>query len=252
MPQDEATGELEALGFRFGERGTHSSRTLMLREVTDLFQSCIPSTSRAEYANAIVMENCTGKETVSNRRLTNQRLGELYVLDLQVPLFRVFRQFWQTDFAGRPILALLMALARDPLLRATAKTIIGLSRGSELSRTVLSRALRDAVGTRLNDASLDKVVRNTSSTWCQSGHLVGRVRKVRQFVNPTPLSTAFALYLGYLSGDRGAALLKTIWASVLDRKPDDLLFLAMDARRLGVLELRAAGSVVDISFPKLI
>lgn len=252
MPQVSITLDLEAFGFRFGDRGTHSSRTLMLNELSDLLQTCGPTSSRTDYANAIVVENCAGKVTVSNRRLTNQRLGELYILDPQVPLFRAFRQFWQTDLPGRPLLAILMALARDPLLRATAKTVLGLHAGAELSRTALSQALRDSVGSRLNDASLDKVVRNTSSSWTQSGHLAGRVRKIRQLVNPTPLSTAFALYLGYLSGERGSALLKTIWATALDRKPDDLLFLAMDARRLGVLELREAGSVVDISFSKLI
>ena len=41
------------------------------------------------------------------------------------------------------------------------------------------------VGSRLNDAILDKVARNAGSSWSQSGHLQGRVRKIRLRVDPT-------------------------------------------------------------------
>ena len=103
-------------GFRFGDRGTHTSRTMMLAELTDLLAAVQPDADRDAYAVAIVEENVLGKATASTRRLTNQRLGELYGLDPRLPLFRVLRKLWAVDEPGRPLFALLSSLARDPTL----------------------------------------------------------------------------------------------------------------------------------------
>jgi hypothetical protein len=170
-------------GFRFGDRGTHISRTLMLDELERVLASTPQGCGRAEYAEAIVNENVTEKRTTATRRLTNQRLGELYALDPCVPLFRVLRRFWASDKPGRPLIALLCALARDPLLRVTAPPVLSLRAGDELSRQSMTEAVLGAVGGRLNDSIIDKVVRNASSSWTQSGHFKGRVRKIRQCVS---------------------------------------------------------------------
>jgi hypothetical protein len=236
----------EKFGFRSGDRGTHTSRTLMYSELQAVLGAVSSDASREVYASAIVEDNVAGKHTAATRGSTNQRLGELYGLDPSITLFRVFRRFWEADQAGRPLLALLCSLARDPLLRATAAPILVLREGEELGRQQMTDAIREATGNRLNDAILDKVARNASSSWAQSGHLVGRVRKLRKIVEPTPLSTAYAIVLGYLLGVRGAGLLETLWAAVLDAPPEKLTFLAMDAKRIGVLNLRHGGGVLEI------
>lgn len=235
-------------GFRFGDRGTHTSRTLMLDELETVLSSTPPNAGRNAYAHSIIHENVTDKRTAATRCLTNQRLGELYALDPAVPLFRVLRRCWATDKAGHPLLALLCTLARDPLLRATAPPVLALRPGEELSRQAMTEAVIIAVGDRLNDNIIDKVVRNASSTWTQAGHLQGRVRKIRRRVDPTPLSAAYALLLGYLLGLRGQRLFTTLWARTLDRSTDEIVFLAMDAKRLGFLDLKHAGTVIDIGF----
>jgi hypothetical protein len=120
--------------------------------------------------------------------------------------------------------------------------------GEELSRQKITDAIRAAVGTRMNDATLDKVVRNVSSSWTQSGHLRGRARKFRQLVRPTPLATAYALLLGYLEGLRGGRLFDTNWTRVLDSSPSELRTIAAEAKRLNGLHLRAAGDVIEIGF----
>ena len=235
-------------GFRFGDHGTHTSRTLMLDELETLF-SCTPSDlARGDSADAIIHDNLTDKQTVATRRLTNQRLGELYALDPAVTLFRVLRRCWSSDKAGRPLLALMCALARDPLLRGTAPLVLSLRPGEDLSRQAMTAAVTSTVGDRLNDSVIDKVVRNASSTWTQSGHLQGRVRKVRRSVSPTPPATAYALLLGYLLGLRGQRLFTTLWAKTLDRTTDEIVFLAMDAKRLGCLDQKHAGTVIDVGF----
>jgi hypothetical protein len=220
----------------------------MLDELLALLESVPPEASRADYLAAIIENNALGKQTASTRKLTAQRLSELYVLDPNVALFRVLRRFWQDDVPGRPLLALLCSLARDPLLRATAEPVLAMTAGEELSRQKITDAIRSAVGDRLNDATLDKVVRNVSSSWTQSGHFRGRARKFRQLVRPTPLATAYALLLGYLEGLRGGRLFETNWTRVLDASPSELRNIAAEAKRLGGLDLRAAGDVIEIGF----
>jgi hypothetical protein len=242
---------LRAAGFRFGDKGTHTSRTIMLGELTDLLAVVPQGADREAYAKAIVDENALGKQTIATRRLTCQRLRELYGLDPRLPLFRVLRRLWAADEAGRPLLAILCSLARDPLLRATTATVLGLPVGAELVRALFLDSIREAVGGRLNDAVLDKVARNAASSWSQSGHLEGRVRKVRRRVVPTAGSTTLAIWLGALEGLAGRSLLESRWARVLDRTRDELLAVALQAKQLGLLHARAGGGVVEIDASRL-
>lgn len=244
---DEAT----RAGFRLGAKGTHTSRTLMLPELSAALAAVPVNGSRVDYAAAIIDANCLGKQTAATRRLTNQRLGELYALDPEVPLFRVLRRLWEGDEAGRPLLALQCALARDPLLAATAAAIFELPPGGEFQRDAVRNALHKAVDDRLNEATLEKVIRNVASSWSQSGHLEGRTFKRRRRVNATPASVAYGLYLARLAGFRGAQLFTSGWVSVLDCAPPRARELALEAKRIGLIDLRAAGEVVDISFERL-
>jgi alkylhydroperoxidase family enzyme len=247
----ESHEKLRAAGFRFGDKGTHTSRTIMLAELTDLLAAVSQGADRDAYAKAIVDENVLGKSTIATRRLTYQRLRELYALDPRLPLFRVLRRLWAADAAGRPLLAIFSTLARDPLLRATAPTVLALPVGTELVRALLLDALRDAVGKRLNESVLDKVARNAGSSWCQSGHLEGRVRKMRRRVVPTPGPLALALWLGTLEGLAGRSLLESSWARVLDRTGDALLPVALQAKQLGLIHARVGGGVVEIDATRL-
>jgi len=238
-------------GFRFGDLGTHSSRTIMLAELQAALAAAPPEAGRADYAAAIIEANCLGKPTASTRRLTNQRLGELYALDPAVPLFRVLRRLWAIDEKSRPLLALLASLARDPLLRATAPVIIALPEGAELQRREIRAALRATVDSRLNEATLDKVVRNTASSWTQSGHLEGRTFKMRRLVRATPVVVAMALYRGHAAGFRGEELLTSGGIAVLDCSVSSARDLAVDAKRFGLIDLRMAGDVIELGLERL-
>jgi len=251
FPTDRPAAEAVAAGFRFGPKGTHSSRTMMLEELALLLQATAADAKRADYTAAIVDANCLSKPTGSTRRLTNQRLGELYGLDPAVPLFRVLRRLWDLDQAGRPLLALSAAIARDPLFAATCPVVISLPIGVELQREPLKAALRAAAGDRLNDGILDKVCRNTASSWAQSGHLVGRTFKKRNVVSATPATAAFAIYLANAAGFRGISVFSSGWFGVLDCEPSQGRHLALEAKRMGLLDLRMSGDVIEISLARL-
>ncbi len=218
----------------------------MLAELSELLATVPPDAERADYAAAIIDENVLGKATAATRRLTNQRLGELFALDSRVPIFRVLRKLWPVDAAGRPLLSMLCALARDPLLRSTAALVLELPVGAELIRARLVDTIRQAVGQRLNDAVVDKVARNSASSWAQAGHLVGRVRKTRRRVAPTPGTLAMAFWLGMVEGLAGRALLDSRWAQVLDRSGVALIPVALRAKQLGLIHVRTGGDVVEI------
>jgi hypothetical protein len=239
------------VGFRFGAKGTHTSRTMMFEELRQVLQATAPEARRADYASAIIEGNCLLKPTSSTRRLTNQRLGELYGLDPTIPLFRVLRRIWGLDPEGRPLLALLAAIARDPLLATTCPAIIFLAAKAEFQRDVMKSALRGVVGNRLNDSTLEKVCRNAASTWAQSGHLEGRTFKKRRMVLPSPGAVAFAIYLAYAAGFRGAEIFSCAWLRVLDCDPSRARHLAFEAKRLGLLDLRMAGDVVELNVSRL-
>lgn len=244
--------DLESIGFRVSASGTHTSRTMMLEEL-EVTLATVPSNATHEaYVSKIIDENVLGKSTQATRKLTAQRLGELYSFDVGVPLFRVFRLYWDRDRRGHRLLALLLALARDPLLRATASGVLEMVPDEAFDRRSMTDAVRSVVGDRLNDNTIDKVVRNAASTWTQSGHLVGRVSKHRRRVNPTPASTAFALFLGYSLGMRGEGLLRSMWIRVLDLSVDEALKMAGDAKRLGLLNMSLGGGVIEISFTRLL
>ena len=242
---------MERAGFRFGPRGTQASRTIMLGELTEILAVLPADATRDDYASAIVEENALGKRTYATRLSSRQRLNEMYALDPRLALFRVLRHLWKIDPAGRPLLAMLCALARDPLLRATAQPVLALEPGEELVRSRFASVIRAAVGSRLNHAVVDKVARNAASSWAQAGHLEGRMRKVRRGVAPTPPAVAMALWLGHLEGRAGLSLLDSDWAAVLDTRGRASVPLVLDAKRLGLIRARVAGGVVEIDARRL-
>jgi hypothetical protein len=238
-------------GFRFGAKGTHTSRTMMFDELQQVLAAALPEAKRQDYAGAIIDGNCLSKPTAATRRLTNQRLGELYGMDPSIPVFRVLRRLWDLEPEGRRLLALLISLARDPLLAATAPSIVFLPINAEFQRGPMKVALQAVVSSRLNDSTLDKVCRNAASTWAQSGHLEGRTFKKRRAVKATSTAVAFALYLAQAAGFRGAEIFSSAWLRVLDCDPSYARHLALEAKRVGLLDLRMSGEVVELNLSRI-
>jgi hypothetical protein len=239
-------------GFVNDPVGTHGSRTIMLSELRLLLQACPPGTTYEGFRQAIVDENVLLKKTETTRKESFRRLRELYGLDEESLLFRSLRDLWSLDPAGQPLLAVLCASARDVILRATASLILAVPEGEAVTPQMLENAAEESLPQRYNPTSLANIGRHTASSWQQSGHLHGRLRKVRRRASSGVPSTTYALLLSYLCGARGDALFHTLWAQLLDTPVHLLREQAFQASQQGWLEYRHAGAVTEITFRHLL
>lgn len=223
-------------------------RTIMLREFNLLINGCAPEASLKDYQRAILDENILLKPTLSARQEAFRRLRQLYSLDNGFSVFRTVRFLAYHSTIDRSLLALLCSLARDLTLRSTMGLIISTRPGETMSSEKFQDAISSAFPGRLTPRTLASAGRNTISSWEQSGHLRGLKQKVRQQVQPIPVVTAYALFLGYLNGERGEALFESPWCKVLDQPTHILRAQAEQASREGWLEYRFAGQVTEITF----
>lgn len=232
--------------------GTHSSRTMMLAELTRLLDATPASADAADLKAAVIDHNVGGKGTLSGRTRAYRYLRELYALDPSVLVFRALRDLWGVDPQAQPLLALLSALARDPLLRATSTAILEAPNGASVASADLAAAVQATYPEAYGEAIAAKIGRNAASSWTQSGHLVGRTGKTRVRVQCSPAATAYALLIGHSEGRRGALLFNTLWCRVLDCSSDVLLEQTQRASQRGLLELKHGGGVTEVTFRMLL
>ena len=230
----------------------HTSRTMMLEELSLVLEKVGALSSAKSYVAAIVEDNALGKPTQTTRLRTAKRLTELYALDPTCPVFRLLRHFWSGDPVSRPMLAFLAAAARDPLLRETTPFV----QAVELGRTVTSNQIADHLAEkfpgRFQASTALATGQRLASSWSQAGYLRGKVNKKRAKPHVTSLVAAFAVVLGYLRGLRGKLLLDSTWTRLLDCSPTVLNAQVIEASRQGWLNYKAAGSVVEITFRGLL
>jgi hypothetical protein len=235
----------EALGFRFAAGGVHLSKTMMLAELTAILDT-LPNGDSTAVEQAVVVENLLGKPTGTARRLTLSRLNTLYGILTPRPIQTVALRLWPRGPAGRPLLALLCALAREPLLRQSAGPILGAPPGASVRWPDLAAAIGRKYPDRYSPKMLKSLAQNCISSWTQSGHLRGRVNKHRRLTEPSAEAAAFAGLLGTLAGFGGPTLLQSPWMRVLDRRESDLLSLLRRAEAAGLARVKVGGGVVQI------
>lgn len=240
---------LVQLGFRFGINGPHAARSMMLGDLRLLLAHTPAQSTRADYASAVVDANLLGKSTRKARELALRHLATLYALDLGNPIFRALRRLWPLNEAAQPLLALAVALARDPLLRSTQAFILGQAPGTAIPRETMEAFLDRTHSDRFSPASLKSFAQNIASTWTAAGLLHGRVRKTRSLVQPHAESVTLLLFLSYLEGRTGQRLFASSWMSLLSSSPDELEALASSASHRSLMVFMNAGGVKEVRFP---
>ena len=240
-----------AFGLRIKPTGTHLSSTLKLDELRALLAGLPASAMEVDYREAVIDQNLLWKPTATTRRITFERLRELYGLDPSLWVFRALRDLWDADERAQPMIALLCATARDPILRAMTTFILRLPIGTTVTSEELSEEAEQQFPGKFVLTSRNRLGRNASSSWEKTGLLSGRQRRKRVKPEARPTSLSYALLLGDLCGKRGQTLFTTLWANMLDTPSHELMELAVVASRQGWIEYRAAGDVVEVSFRHL-
>lgn len=247
MPSSDAHGH----HFALASLHTTASHTIGVPHLVELFRAVPSDAPHERYREAVLDENVLGRPTQVGRQRSLRHLRELYLLDPTRMDFAALRRLWDVDSRAQPLIAGLLAFTRDGILRASFAAIQQTPPGGIVTSDDLTKAVTAVYGVDLSESTLGKTGRNTGASWTQTGHLSGRTKKVRQSIEAFPAAVAYAAYLGHLAGKRGAGVLDTPWAAVLDLP----IWAGIDALRRahthGLLDLLVAGNVVDVSFPVL-
>ena len=232
--------------------GAHTSRTMMLTELRSLLSACPETAVHEDYKEAVIDRNVLGKQSQGGRERSFRYLRELYALRSSDPRFRALRTLWALDAESQPLLALLCALGRDDALRGTAGMVLDARPEQRITSEDLADAVSKAFPGAYKPSVVAKVGRNALSSWTQSGHLAARGRlRLRTPVRATPVSSAYALYLGHLDGLAGQSLFTTLWVRTLDASPQEIEELTFAASVRGWLTYRHIGSVIEVDFEPL-
>lgn len=239
-------------GFKFSKGSTHTRRTIMLNELRMILDTVKDAESVKDYYTAAEEDNCLRKRTANSRKYSIQYLMQLYSLDKDVILFKALLYFWSRDIESQPLIAMLCAMARDSLLRETSKFITNMSINSLFSKEEMESYIDSLEPGRFSEKTLQSTTRNISSSWSQSGHLKGNTNKIRNIVEATPASVAYALFLGYLLEIRGTELFETDFIKILDCSKERLMELAEIASRKGWIIFKRIDNVIEVLFPNLV
>ena len=240
------------LGFSEATIGGHSARSMMFREFRALILAMPLAVARDDFARAVVEENALEKPTLSSRKKSLRHLMELYGMDPSKALFRVLWDLGHADLDSLPQLCLVCAYARDPQLRHSFELIRTLRRSEVLARTDMEQHLENSFPGRFSPAMKKSMAQNVNTTWTFGGHLAGKKKKARQLPEPRPVSAAYAMFVGYLTGLRGERLLDSAFASLVASNRSQLQAALSLASAKGLLSLKQAAGIVEFDFSNLL
>jgi hypothetical protein len=233
---------LARFGIKAQGGGPHQSKTMMLAELRELLSS--GTADRAE--DAIVHDNLLGKPSIRARKAAFARLRQLYGLGEDCIICMVMHRLWERDPPGRPMLALLCSLARDPTLRDGAAVVLEAVLGEQVRWPAIAAAFEAIHPGRLGEKMAKSLAQHAASSWTQAGFLKAAVRKERVRARATPAAAAYAALLASLCGFGGRRLLESRWLDVLDRPLEDRIALLRQAEGLGLARVRSVGDVFEI------
>jgi len=237
---------MDDAGLRISGGGGHQSKTIMLHELSLLLAEA-KSRNLTDALAAVSAENLFGKTSGAAGLSVLANLTKLYGIKSPPPITRAMIRLWAMDAAGRPMLALLCALARDPLLRASSNVVLPATLGERLRWPAIAEEIERQHPGRFSPAMLKSLSQNCASTWTQSGHLKGKVAKVRAHAMATPEAAALGALIARFAGFAGPALLASPWMVVLDAPHEERLGLLRRAQGRGLVRIRHAGAVFELT-----
>ena len=243
--------QLTEIGFRFGTAGPHSARSMMIEELKTLLLGRPESANLDDYREDIEVFNVLHKPTENARKYTFQPISTLYGLSPDIPLFKIFRQWWELSSESQSMLALQLAIARDPILRTSAKIILPLQLGERLHREQVEDFLKQEYPDKYSAASLKSFAQNINGTWTQAGYLEGKAKKYRAQPKATYVNIAYALFLAHCHGLSGQRMFDSFWCQMLSQDKEHLFELAHRASLRGLINFKQISEVIEVTFPNI-
>jgi hypothetical protein len=133
------------------------------------------------------------------------------------------------------------------LLRESAAAVLPAAQGTPIRWTNIAASLEARYQERFSYKMVRSLAQNCASTWTQSGHLRGRVNKIRAQAQPTAAVAALSGLLATVCGFGGPALLESPWFDILDLPPGERLALLRQAEAQGYARIRTAGDMLEIT-----
>ena len=240
-----------AVTLGFSQGGALSSRTAMFDELQQLLSAVAVNADATSYRRAILEDNLLHKASASNREKTYKFLRSLYGLDPQICLFREYRRLSRFATEDACLLAGLLAMAREPILRHCLNMVLAVPVGESLGRQQFEDWIREYAPGRYSDSMYVSFSHNLYASFFQFGYLGESSGKARGRIRPKVgiASATYAAFLDWLHGVSGMMLLQGSYSRALDLSADEHLAMLMAAGRQGLLKAAHTGGVLDIHFP---
>jgi len=241
------------LGFRNVKNSVMTNRTIMVAELEKLLTYNNSSLMDfQQYMDAIINENCLHKATENNKNYTAKHLQNLYGLDPSNLVFRGLKFFYDKESCALPLLASLAAYSRDSIFNISFSYIQNLPIGALSRNDDFILFIEKQYPGRFSDKMLLSLVQNLHSSWTQSGHLTGKMKKIRQNLPDCHTAVCYALFLGSIKGIRGQNLFFSEYVNLLEYGYEKSLELAKESAAQGFINMKCIGDVIEVRFPGII
>lgn len=221
----------------------------MFSELCIVMENSYEYIDKTELREILVDGNLLKKESYDGRKRTYSYLSKLYGLDREKKNYLGLVKYWDKDSCDTNMLALLCALSRDEALRYSASYILSLNKGEQVDRSLIKDILDEKFAEKYSEKVRQSMLKNLLSSWKQSGHLKGKSKKIRDKPVVTPNAFSYACYLAYLAGFRGNRVFHSPWVQILDLTENEFDILIRDVNRKGLMTVKKAGDIVEVSFP---
>jgi len=241
----------EDLGFSKNIGGALTSRSILLYQAVKLFSIYQKVGLVQPPKHYVIDENRLGIPTLSSRQKTCAYLKQEYGFSEKILIFKGLFELHRIHEEEASLSLFLLAWARDALLRFGTSEILETKPNEVLKKSTIFEILSSETENRYRANICEKILGNWMASWTQSGHLNGKINKIRVHVKAGPVALAFACLLSTLSGETGEKIFSSIWIQILDLNPQQARDLAQKAKEIGLLDVYSMGGVTQISFPGL-
>ena len=234
----------------FADSGVLSSRSVMVPELAALLAVAPPDADIDAFRHLAIDQDALHKASAANRIKTFAFLRGLYGLRPALPIFREFRRLSVLSSVDIPVLAGLLALAREPVLRACMGMVLGTAIGKTLGRDDFEAWIREYAPARFSQAMYISFSHNLYASFFQLGYLGEAVGRRRSRRRPTvrPVSAAYAAFLDWLTGLNGLSILDAPYSRALELPKAEHLALLSSAGQRGLMRVAHAGGILQLDF----